>query len=131
MMTLRLEQDILDVWIFQYMGWQFCLRGDNFMKNPDRKTVSRLEDLPNIGKAMADDLRLIGIDHPKKLIGKDPFKLYEALCNATGARHDPCVIDTFMSVVHFMGTGEARPWWSFTDERKRLIAEMEQKSMNI
>jgi len=36
------------------------------MKNPDRETVSRLDELPNIGKAMADDLYLIGIDHPKK-----------------------------------------------------------------
>jgi hypothetical protein len=45
------------------------------MKNPDRKTVSRLEALPKIGKATADDLRLIGIDHPKKLIGKDPCNI--------------------------------------------------------
>lgn len=92
------------------------------MKNPDRKTVSRLEALPNIGKAMADDLRLIGIDHPKKLIGKDPFKLYEALCKASGARQDPCVLDVFMAAVHFMESGEPLPWWSFTVERKRLDA---------
>jgi len=99
------------------------------MKNPDRKTVSRLEDLPNIGKAMADDLRLIGIDHPQKLIGKEPFKLYEALCNATGARHDPCVIDVFMSVVYFMEGGEPQPWWSFTDERKKRISRKEIRSV--
>jgi hypothetical protein len=92
------------------------------MKNPDRKTVSRLEELPNIGKAVADDLRLIGIDHPKKLIGKDPFRLYEALCKKTGTRHDPCVIDAFMSVVYFMEGGEPRPWCSFTDERKNRVA---------
>jgi hypothetical protein len=36
------------------------------MKNPDRKTVSRLEELPNIGKAMAADLRLIGIEPSQK-----------------------------------------------------------------
>jgi len=46
------------------------------MKNPDRDTVSRLDELPNIGKAMAGDLLLIGIDHPKKLIGKEPFELF-------------------------------------------------------
>ena len=46
------------------------------MKNPDREIVSRLVDLPNIGKAMAGHLQLIGIDHPKKLIGKEPFELY-------------------------------------------------------
>lgn len=89
------------------------------MKNPDRSTVSRLDALPNVGKAIAGDLRSIGIDHPKKLIGKDPFVLYEALCAETGKRQDPCVIDVFMSVVHFMEGEDPRPWWSYTDERKR------------
>ncbi|MDA3865062.1 MAG: helix-hairpin-helix domain-containing protein [Deltaproteobacteria bacterium] len=88
------------------------------MKNPDRDKVSRLVALPNIGKAIASDLHLIGIDHPKKLIGKDPFKMHEDLCAITGKKHDPCVIDVFMSVVHFMEGGEPLPWWSFTQERK-------------
>ena len=97
------------------------------MKNPDRETVSRLDELPNIGKAMANDLHLISIDHPKKLIGKKPFNLYETLCAKSGERHDPCVIYVFMSVVHFMEGGDPLPWWSFTDERKRLIAEQSQR----
>jgi|WetSurMetagenome_2_1015567.scaffolds.fasta_scaffold22808_4 hypothetical protein len=91
------------------------------MKNPDRKTVSRLEALPNIGRSMADDLRLIGIDHPKKLVGKDPFKLYDKLCKATGTRQDPCVLDVFMAAVHFMEKGDPLPWWSFTEERKKRL----------
>lgn len=92
------------------------------MKNPDRNSVSRLDALPNVGKATAADLHLIGIDHPKKLIGKDPFKMHEELCTKTGKRHDPCVIDVFMSVVHFMEGGDPRPWWSFTQERKEHLA---------
>jgi hypothetical protein len=35
------------------------------MKNPDRKTVSKLDKLPNIGPAISGDLELIGINHPK------------------------------------------------------------------
>ncbi len=93
------------------------------MKNPDRKTVSELEKLPNIGKAIAKNLRLIGIDHPEKLIGKDAFALYEELCAITGKKHDPCVIDVFMSAVCFMEGGDSLPWWSFTQERKKQIAE--------
>jgi hypothetical protein len=89
------------------------------MKNPDRDKVSRLDALPNIGKAMAADLHLIGINHPSKLIGMEPYQMYEALCAATGKKQDPCVIDVFMSVVHFMEGGEALPWWSFTQERKK------------
>lgn len=90
------------------------------MKNPDRKIVSRLEELPNIGKAMANTLKVVGIDHPRKLIGKEPFELYDELCVITGKRHDPCAINIFMSVVHFMKGGEPLPWWFFTNERKKV-----------
>ncbi|MGE4543181.1 MAG: helix-hairpin-helix domain-containing protein [Pedobacter sp.] len=41
------------------------------MKNPDRAKVTRLDELPNIGKAMAQNLRLIGIDHPME--GGEPL----------------------------------------------------------
>ena len=93
------------------------------MKNPDRKTVSRLEALPNIGEAIARDLCLIGIGHPKQLIGKDPYTLYQALCTQSGQTHDPCVLDVFIAAVDIMEGGSAQPWWTFTAERKRLVAE--------
>jgi hypothetical protein len=89
-----------------------------------RDKVFELEDLPNIGKAMATDLRCIGIRSPQQLAGKDPFQLYEALCKRTGMRHDPCVIDVFISIVHFMDGGEALAWWSFTQERKRKLLSL-------
>ena len=97
------------------------------MKNPNRETVSRLDALPNVGKAIANALHLIGIDHPRKLIGQEPFTLYETLCAKSGKRHDTCVIDVFMSVIHFMEGGDPLPWWSFTDERKRLITQQIQR----
>lgn len=58
------------------------------MKTPNRQTVSELQDLPNIGKAMARDLRLVNIQHPKDLIGKDAYQLYDELYRATGKKHD-------------------------------------------
>jgi hypothetical protein len=91
------------------------------MKNPDRKTVAKLTDLPNIGKAMAGDFQVLGIDHPKQLIGQDPFDLYNKLCKKTKTKHDPCVIDVFMAAIDFMEGGEAKPWWDFTEERKRRL----------
>lgn len=89
-------------------------------KSPNRETVSRLEALPNVGKAIAADFRRIGIDHPKKLIGKDPVELYNKLCTISGKKQDSCVLDVFMSVVHFMNGGDPLPWWSFTKKRKSL-----------
>ncbi|MFJ2990853.1 helix-hairpin-helix domain-containing protein [Collimonas sp. NPDC087041] len=87
----------------------------------ERSAVIKLEDLPNIGKAGAADLRCIGIERPDQLIGKSPLQMYETLCAKTGARHDPCVIDVFMSAVRYMEGAAALPWWSYTAERKRLL----------
>jgi hypothetical protein len=33
------------------------------------------------------------------------------------------VIDVFMSVIDFMEGGGARPWWSFTEERKKQVGK--------
>ncbi len=93
------------------------------MKNPDREAITRLDELPNIGKAMADYLQMVGIDHPRQLIGKKPVELYESLCAKTGKRLDPCVLDVFMSAIHFMEGGESLPWWSFTKSRKKLAGQ--------
>ena len=91
------------------------------MKNPNRETVSELEALPNLGKAISSDLRLIGVFEPQNLIGKNPFDLYNELCIKKGTLVDHCVIDVFMSVVDFMEGGEPRPWWKFTQKRKEIL----------
>ena len=93
------------------------------MKNPNRKTVSELTDLPNIGKAIASNLHSIGIQHPQDLIGKDAYKLHDELCRVTGTKHDPCVIDVFLSVIDFMNGGDPTPWWKFTAERKKALSK--------
>lgn len=86
-----------------------------------RSHVTQLTDLPNVGPAIAQDLRLLGISTPGHLVGRCPFELYNALCKQTGKRHDPCVIDVFISITRFMNGGEPLPWWKFTEERKRLM----------
>jgi hypothetical protein len=91
--------------------------------NPEKVSRSQLReltDLPNIGKAMARDLRLIGVSRPDQLVGRSPLEMYYDLCRMTDTLQDPCVLDVFMSVTSFMSGGEPRTWWSFTEERKRL-----------
>src|SRR5271157_2526643 len=92
----------------------------------DRTRVIKLTDLPNIGKAGAEDLHLLGIHQPNQLAGKCPFQMYEMLCETTGLRHDPCVIDAFISVTRFMAGDEARPWWEYTEERKQALKQRHQ-----
>ena len=87
-----------------------------------REDIARLEDIPNVGPAVAADLRQLGIKSPGELSGRDPYALYDDLCRLTGQRHDPCLLDTFIAAVRFM-TGEPKqPWWKFTAERKRELA---------
>jgi len=92
------------------------------MKTVNRTDTTDLQQIPNVGPAIAAKLRLIGIQSPQDLPGKDPYKMYAALCDTTGNRHDPCVIDVFIAAVRFMCGEPAKPWWKYTPERKRTLA---------
>ena len=83
-----------------------------------------LEQLPNIGPALAADLRLLGVLHPRDLASKDAFVLYQSLCAKTGRRQDPCVLDTFMAATDFMRGAEPRPWWTYTAQRKAVYGSV-------
>lgn len=88
----------------------------------DRAKVKQLTDLPNVGEATATDLRLLGIENPSDLMGLNPYTMYEDLCSKTGLRHDPCVIDVFISITRFIHGEAAQPWWHYTPERKASSA---------
>ena len=88
----------------------------------NRLRLNQLTDLPNIGKAGAADLRLLGIERPEQLAGLCPFAMYRQLCGLTGVRHDPCVIDVFLSVTRFIAGDDAQPWWFYTDQRKQQLS---------
>ncbi len=89
----------------------------------DRNKVTRLTDLPNIGKVCACALNLLGIHDPHDLIGCDPYEMHERYSQITGISQDPCFLDTLISVTRFMQGEPARPWWHYTTERKAKLRE--------
>ncbi|MFO7602705.1 MAG: helix-hairpin-helix domain-containing protein [Gammaproteobacteria bacterium] len=89
-----------------------------------RRDIKTFADIPNIGKAMARDLVLLGLKDPAELIGRDPYALYAELCALIGQRQDYCVLDTFIAAVRFMEGGPATKWWAFTAERKRTLGQV-------
>lgn len=97
------------------------------LKAQHAQDAQQLEQISNIGKSLAEDLRMIGILRPGDLKGQDGLRLYEKLNKTTGARHDPCVADTFLAAVDFMNGGEVRPWWAFTVQRNKLLAGLNEK----
>ena len=86
-----------------------------------RELPRRLEDLPNVGRAVAADFRRLGIGAPDAIRGRDPYMLYHDLCRATHAPVDPCMLDTFLAVVSYVEGGPAKPWWHYTAKRKRMF----------
>jgi hypothetical protein len=88
-----------------------------------RENISHLQEIPNIGKAIEKELKVIGIDLPGQLIGKDPYKMYNELTNMTQQKQDPCLLDVFISAVRYMEGGPAKKWWEFTEERKNKLGQ--------
>ena len=55
----------------------------------------RLEDLISVGPAMLRDFEMLEIRSMGDLASANPRKMYGRLCDLTGERQDPCVLDVF------------------------------------
>ncbi|MCE9619673.1 MAG: helix-hairpin-helix domain-containing protein [Planctomycetes bacterium] len=83
-----------------------------------------LADLENIGPAMLKDFVVLGISTLPQLARREAFELWRDLCKRTGQRHDPCVIDVFMSAISQARGDAPCPWWDFTPKRKAMQAKL-------
>ena len=81
-------------------------------------TLTRLQQVPNVGPRMAADLVKLGITSLEKAAGRNSDEMYDELCAIDAKRHDPCVRDVFAVVVSQAEGHPAQPWWEFTPERK-------------
>lgn len=79
---------------------------------------NELLGLHNVGKAVLRDLEILKITSVKQLATQDPDEMYIKLQKVTGVKHDPCVWDVFLSIVHEAKTGEKTKWWEWTKIRK-------------
>jgi hypothetical protein len=84
-----------------------------------RSDIKQFRDIPNVGVAIEKHFFALGMDKPIELTGKDPYQMYSDLCRITQKKHDPCVIDVFISAVRYMEGGPPKKWWEFTEERKK------------
>ena len=101
--------------------------GRSRIKSPkaaDAGACRRLEQLPNVGPSLACDLRSIDITQPDDLRGQDAYRLYRRLCETSGQRQDPCVLDTFLAAIDFMNGAPAAPWWHYTAMRKAQFGNL-------
>lgn len=94
-----------------------------------RQAFVQLQTLPNVGPATAADFLRLGVASIDDLGRRDPKELYDRISHLDGVRHDPCVLDTYAAAIHAARTGEAIPWWEFSDARKRAIASPDRPRM--
>ena len=88
-----------------------------------RISPEELESIPNVGTAIAAKLRRLGYKSPTDLKGENPYDMYKKIFQLTGKRHDPCLLDVFISAVSFCNGNPPKPWWEFTAERKKHLRD--------
>ena len=84
----------------------------------DARALRELQKVPNVGPAIAEDLLSLGVRSVSQLARRDHRRLYDRLCDQTGMRQDPCVLDTFEAAVAFARGGPPLPWWHYSRLRK-------------
>lgn len=87
----------------------------------DKKTqLKELQQIPGVGKSIAEDLYNIGIKKIEDLKGKDPEKLYILSNQLVGTQQDRCLLYVFRCAVYFASTKnhskEKLNWWYWKDK---------------
>lgn len=87
-----------------------------------RKEERRLRDLGGVGPAIEADFQKLGVRSVPELAACEGDELYLRLCEVTGTRQDPCVLDTFRCAVAQARDPrlptEQRNWWWWSRQRK-------------
>ena len=83
----------------------------------------KLSDLRGIGVRMLEDFQQLGITSVHQLRSKDAAQLYARMCELSGTRQDPCVLDTFRCAIEQARNPalprEQQDWWYWSGLRKR------------
>jgi hypothetical protein len=86
-------------------------------------TTAKLTDLRGVGKAIENDFHRLGVHSVAELAECDGKELYDRLCDMSGVRQDPCVLDTFRCAVAQAQDPrlpvEKRDWWWWSRQRKQ------------
>ncbi len=88
-----------------------------------RTDITNLQDIPNVGPATIRYLKIVGVNVPLELVGKNPYSMFEDLCHESSKQFDPCLLDVFISAVRFMEGAPEKEWWQYTAERKEYLAK--------
>ena len=85
-----------------------------------KKVLTDLQEIPGVGKSIAQDLYNLGICSIADLKGKDPEELYLRHCAQKGMQVDRCVLYVFRCAIYYAENDVHDPmllkWWHWKDE---------------
>jgi hypothetical protein len=86
-----------------------------------RSAIRELSRIPGVGPSIAANLYRIGIHEVADLRGRNPERLYAALCRLEGHPVDRCALYVFRCAVYFASESRHDPallkWWNWKDGR--------------
>ncbi len=81
--------------------------------------MEELQSIPGVGRKIASDLFLIGINCISDLRNKDPEELYEKFCLVKRQKVDRCLLYVFRCAVYYATEPDHDPeklkWWNWKD----------------
>ena len=87
--------------------------------SPKQSTLRDLQQIPGVGKSIAEDLWNLGVRQVSDLKDKNPEQLYEELMQLQGCHVDRCMLYVFRCAVYFASTKSPKPdlllWWNWKD----------------
>lgn len=82
--------------------------------------LKELQQIPGVGKSIAQDFWNIGIRQISDLKDQDPEKLYQKICQYQGQLIDRCLLYVCRSSVYFASHKTHDPeklkWWNWKDK---------------
>ena len=83
--------------------------------------VKQLEQIPGVGKKIAQDMRNIGINSVDDLKGREAEQLYQKLCDFKASPVDRCMLYVFRSAIYYAQNSRHDPellkWWNWKDKQ--------------
>ena len=88
--------------------------------------LRELQQIPGVGKSIAEDLWNLGYRSVQDLQGKYPEELYLELCSQQNRHIDRCMLYVFRCAVYYASHQRHDPellkWWNWKDEKLRSAA---------
>jgi len=84
-----------------------------------QNAIKSLQQIPGVGKVVAQDLWDLGIDSVEALRGLNPENLYSDLCLMQETKVDRCMLYVFRCAVYYASNETHDPellkWWNWKD----------------